>query len=333
MRRAFALIAVLASLWAATVWLLGGFVLSIGPLRISSSDSVRPLRVALVATVIYGALAGMAAVREDAYRLLRALTSRRLALLLTVLIIVVGIANNSWAVGGSDSYSYASQMDLWLRGSLSVPIRIANEVPWPNALATFTPLGYAAVTDETAIAPITPPGLPLLMAALKSIGGHVASFLVVPLTGGLLVWSTFLIGRRLGSDRWGLAGAWLVATSPTFLMMFKSQMSDVPAAAFWTLATYWIFGATVRSAVTAGVAASLAILIRPNLLPLAAVLAGWTVFSSQRSRLVAFALATLPGCVIVAALNSRLFGSPLTSGYGELSALFSAGNIDDTISW
>ena len=170
------------------------------------------------------------------------------------------------------------------------------------------------------------------MAAFKWIGGHAASFLVVPLTGGLLVWSTFLIGRRLGSDRLGLAGAWLVATSPTFLMMFKSQMSDVPAAAFWTLATYWIFGATVRSAVTAGVAASLAILIRPNLLPLAAVLAGWTAFSSQRSRLVAFALATLPGCVIVAALNNRLFGSPLTSGYGELSALFSAGNIDDTIS-
>ena len=105
MRRAFALIAVLASLWAATVWLLGGFVLSIGPLRISSSDSVRPLGVALVATVIYGALAGMAAVREDVCRLLRALTPRRLALLLTVLIVVVGIASNSWAVGGSDSYS------------------------------------------------------------------------------------------------------------------------------------------------------------------------------------------------------------------------------------
>jgi hypothetical protein len=125
-RRAFALIAVLASLWAATVWLLGGFALSIGPLRVSSSDSVRPLSVALVATVIYVALAGSAAVREDARRLLRALTPRRLALLLTALIVVIGISNDSWAVGGSDSYSYASRMDLWLRGSLSVPIRIAN---------------------------------------------------------------------------------------------------------------------------------------------------------------------------------------------------------------
>jgi len=123
-----------------------------------------------------------------------------------------------------------------------------------------------------------------------------------------------------------------VATSPTFLMMFKSQMSDVPAAAFWTVATYWILGTTISSAVAAGLAASLAILIRPNLLPLAAVLAGWTMFAAQRHRLAAFAFATLPGCLVVAAINSRLFGSPLTSGYGELSSLFAAENIDDTVS-
>jgi hypothetical protein len=72
--------------------------------------------------------------------------------------------------------------------------------------------------------------------------------------------------------------------------MARGDESDVPAAAFWTLATYWTFGTTVRSAVAAGVATSLAILIRPNLLPLAAVLAGWTVFSSERSSLLAFAL-------------------------------------------
>jgi hypothetical protein len=36
------------------------------------------------------------------------------------------------------------------------------------------------------------------MAAFKSIAGHPAAFLVVPRTGGLLVWSTFMIGRLLG---------------------------------------------------------------------------------------------------------------------------------------
>ena len=272
------------------------------------------------------------AAREDTRRLRGALTPRRVALVLTSVVIAVGVANNSWAVGGSDSYSYASQMDLWLRGDLKVPVAMASAVPWPDPLATFTPFGYAAVARDAAIAPITPPGLPLLMAAFKAIASHAAAFLVVPLTGGLMVWSTFLTGRRLGSDRLGLGGAWLVATSPTFLMMFKSQMSDVPAAAFWTLATYCILGTTVSSAAAAGLAASLAILIRPNLLPLAAVLAGWTIFAAQRNRLVALTLATLPGCFVVAAINNHLFGSPLTSGYGELSSLFAAENIDNTIS-
>ena len=219
----------LASIWSALVWLLDGIALTIGPFRVSSSDSIRPLIVAASAGTIYIAFCGPKAAREGALRLLRALTPRRVALILTSVVVAVGIANNSWGVGGSDSYSYASQMDLWLRGELKVPVTMASEVPWPNALATFTPFGYTAVARDAAIAPVTPPGLPLLMAAFKSIGRHASAFLVVPLTGGLLVWSTFLIGRRLGSDRLALAGAWLVATSPTFLMMFKSQMSDVPA--------------------------------------------------------------------------------------------------------
>jgi len=330
-RRAFAGLAVLASIWGGFVWLLDGIALAIGPVHLSSSDSIRPLIVAAAAAIVYLALSGPKAARDDGRWLRRALTPHRVALFLTSIVIAIGVANNSWAVGGSDSYSYASQMDLWLRGGLKVPVTMATQVPWPDALATFTPFGYAAVAREAAIAPITPPGLPLLMAAFKSIGSHTAAFLVVPLTGGLLVWSTFLLGRRLGSDRLGLAAAWLVATSPTFLMMFKSQMSDVPAAAFWTIATYWILGTSLSSAVAAGLAASLAILIRPNLLPLAAVLAGWTVCAAQRHRLAAFAFATLPGCVAVATINNHLFGSPLTSGYGELSSLFAADNIDDTI--
>jgi len=43
----------------------------------------------------------------------------------------------------------------------------------------------------------------------------------VPLTGALLVWTTFLLGRRVQSDAIGLAAAWLVATSPTFLIMSR----------------------------------------------------------------------------------------------------------------
>jgi hypothetical protein len=343
-RRAFAVIAFLAAIWALAVRLSGGFAVSVGGLRLSSSDAIRPLIVAAIAAAIYVGLSGMTRARADAAALRRRLTFPLLAAMLTAVVLVVGIANNSWSAGGSDSYSYVSQADLWLQGNLKVPVPIADAAPWPNALVTFTPLGYRTVPNETAITPVTGPGLPLLMAAFKLVAGHPAAFLVAPLSGALLVWTTFLIGRRLGSDPIGLGGAWLVATSPTFLMMFKSQMSDVPAAAFWALATYWVLGRTVRSAVAAGLAASIAILIRPNLVPIAAVLAVWAMFEartlqvreashkgSPHTRAATFALSTLPGCLAVAAIDNWLYGSPLSSGYGDLTAIFSLANIPVTL--
>ena len=87
--------------------------------------------------------------------------------------------------------------------------------------STFTAFGYAAVANEPAITPISGPGLPLPMATFKTIGGQTVAFVVAPLTGALLVWTTFLLGRRVQSDAIGLAAAWLVATSPTFLIMSR----------------------------------------------------------------------------------------------------------------
>ena len=331
MRRALGVIALLAAIWTLVVWLSGGLSASLGPLRLSSSDAIRPLIVAIVAGVAYLATSGFARARDDAARVRRALTPRRLAVALTVVVLIVGLANNSWGAGGSDSYSYVSQMDLWLAGTLKVPVSMAAQVPWPDALATFTPFGYTAVANESAITPITGAGLPLLMAIFKTIGGHAAAFLVVPMTGALLVWTTFLIGRRVASDTIGISAAWLVATSPTFLMMFKSQMSDVPAAAFWALATYGMLGDSRRSAAAAGLAASIAILIRPNLAPIAAVIAVWSFFSMNRQRAALFCAAALPGAIAVAVINASLFGSPFSSGYGELTSLFSLDNVPATL--
>ena len=331
MRRALGVIALLAAIWTLVVWLSGGLSASLGPLRLSSSDAIRPLIVAIAAAVAYLATSGFARARDDAARVRRALTPRRLAVALTVVVLIVGLANNSWGAGGSDSYSYVSQMDLWLAGTLKVPVSMAAQVPWPDALATFTPFGYSAVANESAITPITGAGLPLLMAIFKTIGGHAAAFLVVPMTGALLVWTTFLIGRRVASDTIGISAAWLVATSPTFLMMFKSQMSDVPAAAFWALATYGMLGNSRRSAAAAGLAASIAILIRPNLAPIAAVIAVWSFFSMNRQRAALFCAAALPGAIAVAVINASLFGSPFSSGYGELTSLFSLDNVPATL--
>jgi hypothetical protein len=221
-------------------------------------------------------------------------------------------------------------MDLWRARTLKVAVPIAAQVPWPDALATFTPFGYAPVANENAIAPVTGPGLPLLMASVKSVASQAGAFLVVPITGALLVWATFLLGRRVATGAVGLGAAWLVATSPTFLMMSKTLMSDVPAAAFWTLATYGALGTTSVSAVLAGFAAAVAILIRPNVAPIAAVIAAWMLIRDRR-RAAWFVLTAAPGALIVAAINTSLFGSPVSSGYGELASLFSARNIPPTL--
>jgi hypothetical protein len=328
---ALLLASIVALLWTTVVWLSGGLVLSVAGVRMSSSEPLRPLMVAVLFAGCYAVLAGPAQLRRDAEALKRRLTAARLTALLIVIVLIVGLTHNAWTAGGSDAYSYISQADLWLEGRLKTEIPLASRVPWPGGLATFTPFGYRPVPNEQAIAPMTGPGLPLMMAALKSVAGHTAAFLVVPFSGGLFLWATFLIGRRLGSESVGLGGTWLVATSPTFLIMFKSQMSDVPAGAFWALATYWTLGNSVRSAIAGGLAASTATLIRPNLVPIAALLCLWLVRYSNRQRLFAFVGGALPGSVIVALINRQLYGSPLSSGYGELGELFSIANVPATL--
>src|SRR5207247_8432492 len=123
--------------------------------------------------------------------------------------------------------------------------------------------------------PQYPPGLPLMMAGAKLLAGQCAMFWIVPICGGILVAATYAIGRRVQRPVVGLAAAWIVATSPTLLFMVIAPMSDVPAAAAWTVAIACVLGQTRRSAIAGGVAAAIAIMIRPNLVPLAAVLAIW----------------------------------------------------------
>ena len=342
-RHILLVIAGIAAAWALIVQAFGPLAVTIAGVRVSSSDVRRPALVGLAAAVIYVGLAGLSQVRRDLADLGRLLNAARAAALLSVVVLAIGVANNSWTAGGPDSYAYVTQADLLLQGRLTVPVALATRAPWPQALMTFTPLGYRALPDEAAIAPATGPGLPLLMAAFKIVFGHPAAFLVVPLTGALLVWATFLIGTRLHSSTLGLAAAWLVATSPTFLMMFKSQMSDVPSAAAWAVAMHASLRRTRWNAAVAGIAASLAILIRPNLAPVAGLLFVWlTVHAYRTPRAAAvgirrwaiplvFIAATLPGCLVIAAINTRLWGSPLSSGYGELNQLFAIGNIPVTL--
>ena len=318
-----AVFAVFGALWALAIWLIGGFTVPLPGVTIQSHDPLRPLAVGVIAAVIYLVAHGPLNLRR---------VTTPLAILLALCPAIAGIARNSWTAGGADQYAYVSQADSWLQRDLTVPIPLAATAPWPEALLTFMPHGFRPAVMGPALVPVTAPGLPLLMAGAKTIAGHCAMFLVTPLTGALLVWITFLIGRRIDSGALGLAAAWLVATSPAVLAMLVSPMSDVPAAAFWAIAIYFTLGHTPRSALFAGLAASAAIVIRPNLAPLAAILVAWKLWAGLRAesrgqKALALIAGTIPGCLFIAWINHKLYGSPLASGYGSLSALFSVSHI------
>ena len=254
-------------------------------------------------------------------------------------VFAAGIRWGTFAAGGSDSYCYVHQAHAWATGQLRVVDPLAVEAPWPDAPLTFAPAGHIpSPVVRGATAPICPAGLSLAMVPFAwagkagGAGGDAFVFAVVPLFGVLLVWSTYALGARF-SRRVGLASALLLACSPAFLFQLMQPMSDVPAAALWGLATATATSGKRRSAFLAGLASSAAIVVRPNLLPMGVVLGLFLLFRPERlwrdrARDAAmFAAASLPGCLLVAIVQTMFYGSPLHSGYGTLSTLFTAGHI------
>lgn len=233
------------------------------------------------------------------------------------------------AVGGADSYGYASQADAWLSGHLII------EQPWvhtdvpPFSERAFAPLGWRLKT-ETSMVPIYSTGYPMMMATAKRLGGHGAIFVVAPLCAGLLVFATFLIGARVASRRVGLLAAALVATSATVLHMSMVPMSDVPSAAVWTLALALTLMHTRRGAIIGWLVAALAIVVRPNLVVLAALMTLWLLvqdWSRHRGRWSQwcapwFAVFAGAGVVTNASLNTAFYGSATLSGYGDLGNFY-----------
>jgi hypothetical protein len=259
-----------------------------------------------------------------------------IAAVLAAIVLLTGLIWSTRVAAGSDAYGYVSEADLWLRGDLHIDQSFGATVPWPLARWTFTPLGYRPEPDGYRIVPQYSPGLPLLMAGFKAMAGPCAIFWVVPICGAILVFATYLIGRRIGRPIVGLAAAWLVASSPTQLFMLMAPMSDVPAAAAWAVSIACVLGGTPAAAFAAGIAAAVAILIRPNLALLAGVIVVWllsaayTRRSARRAlpiwrttaavRVLCFAVPAAGGAIAVAVINARLYGSPLVSGYDMTDA-------------
>jgi hypothetical protein len=261
---------------------------------------------------------------------------------LLITVVAVGFRWGSFVAGGSDSYCYLHQAERWASGRLQVPEPMALEAPWPNAPRTFAPAGHLpSPTVPGAIVPICPSGLSIVMALFVATGGIEAAALVVPLFGAVLIWGTFLTGSRFG-PRVGVASAGLAACSPVFLYQLVQPMSDVPAAACWMLAVAAVTGTRHGSAL-AGLGAAAAVLIRPNLVPLAAPLTLFLLLRPERSwrnRLqsaAVFSAWVIVGCIAVAAIQRAYYGSALSSGYGTLAAIYSLDrvgpNAERYLSW
>ena len=235
--------------------------------------------------------------------------------------VFMAVVGSTRIAGGSDAYGYVSQAELWLDGNLKIRQPWVSQVPWPNNDWTFTPLGYrpAASKTEWSIVPTYSPGLPMLMAGAKFVGGQCAMFAVTPLLTGLAVLATYGLGCRLGSPVTGVVAAWWLATSPAVIVSMMEPVTDVPVMAAWTISFYFLLGNSLRSAAAAGLFAALAILIRPNLVVLAGPMAVWFFVRRApaagrgcRSRVLpagVFALGVLPGVAGVALINQHLYGS------------------------
>lgn len=266
----------------------------------------------------------------------QALRTRVAALLNAVValcVLALGINWGTFAAADTDPYGYVSQGDLIAQGSLRLEQPFARDMPWPDAESAFVPPGYALSADKGAAVPRYSTGLPLVMGAVQRASGRRGSvFYVVPALGAMAVWMIGWLGARVYSPLAGFMAAVLLATSPSFLHQIIQPVSDVPAAAWWTLSLTLAVLPSATAALGAGGAAAMAVLTRPNLALLAAVVGAflaWTAIHSEgRSRrgalgrLGLFVVGVVPGCLAVAAINQYLYGSALRSGYGALGELY-----------
>jgi hypothetical protein len=242
-----------------------------------------------------------------------------------------GVVRGTWSVGGSDSSCYALMAKAFASGELQPHSGLAD-APWPNASLTLAPGGFIpSPLDPTAASPICAPGMAMLMAPFAAAFGQDAIFWLTPVAAFALVLSAYGCARFLAGGMAGATAAILIATSPIVLYQTVQPMNDILTAALWLLAL-----ALGGHELIAGVLVGLAVLVRPNLAPLTVVVAA-VGFIHHRQRdtqirgLLTMIAGAVPGVLILLWLNYRLYGSVLGSGYGSVSNLFAAANVDTNL--
>ena len=256
------------------------------------------------------------------------------AIVAALSLFTVGIVSGTWAVGGSDSSCYALMAEAFAQGSLQPFLPLAVQAPWSHASLTFAPAGFIPSPVRPAFAsPVCAPGFSLLMVPFRWVGGLDGIFLVTPVASAILVWCTFLATRHFAGPVAAAAAAVLVATSPIVLFQAVQPMNDIATTALWMAVVAGATAAEGRRAWIVGALTGLAVLVRPNLAPLALVVAVWLFAQSARPWRTSsqFVAACAPAIIVMAVLNWRLYGHPARLGYGSAADLFSATHVTTNV--
>ena len=315
-------LAIVATILAAS----GGFRTTVGGFRISARSPVAATVAALLAAAAWFWLARQARAIATDLEAWWAATERHATRIIGAVALAAAIIASTFATrsaAGADASGYLSQAAVTALGGFP-PLyldQLARDIPALDGWIT-TPLGWRPSEFQTDIdfgpawqVPTYPPGLPLLMAIPHAVAGIDGANAVVIASAAIAVWATGMLARGVA----GIVASLLLGMSPVFLYQSIQPMSDVPVTAAWVVS--FLLLARGKVDWLAGIACALAVLIRPNLAPLAIV----PLLISRRK--VSFAAPVAVAGVFLAILQWMLYGSPIRSGYGSAEELFSFVNL------
>jgi hypothetical protein len=300
----------------------GGFRTTVGGLRISARSPLPILLLALINFTTWLSWARRAqsvdADLESTWRAIERHSSRLIGVAALAATLVAAIFATESAAG-ADASGYLSEARAWLRPLPPLHVELlTQDFPELDGWIT-TPLGWRPAPDSCdscvgVQVPTYPPGLPLLMAIPQVLGGIDGANAIVIASAAAVVWATGMLSGGVA----GVIAATLIAFTPIFTNQSIQPMSDVPVTAAWMLC--FLFMQRQRT-VAAGIACAVAVLIRPNLAPLAIV----PLLIAHRR--ITFATPVAIAGMFLAVINWVWYGSPFRSGYGSTDALFAFTNI------
>lgn len=222
------------------------------------------------------------------------------------------------SAAGADASGYISESAMLASGRVFWADELADLRRGHDPYLT-SPLGWRPAADDRQ-APTYPPGLPLLMAIPHAIAGVTGASALVIVSAAIATVATGMLAFQLGGSIAAVIAAAFIAFTPVFIHQSIQPMSDVPVTAAWMLCFLMVSrgGSSDR---LAGIACAIAVLIRPNLAPLAIV-----PLLVARNR-VGFAAPVAVAGALLAAIQWAWYGSPIRSGYGSAEELFALSNI------